>query len=62
MGERHYLGYYQDPLVAARVIMALMPGYYFPEELERIRADIRKLRRPSSETSIFSYLIGRKIA
>jgi hypothetical protein len=39
-GERRYLGYFRDPLEAARTIMATHPDYYLPHEKERIKADI----------------------
>jgi hypothetical protein len=38
-GEKRYLGYFQDPLDAARVVMDALPDYYLPEEVERILED-----------------------
>jgi len=43
-GKRRYLGYFRDSLRAARTIMAMVPGYYFPEEQARILADIEAAR------------------
>jgi len=38
-GEKRYLGYYREAIDAARVVMALIPGYYLAEEDARIRAN-----------------------
>jgi hypothetical protein len=39
-GVRELIDSFRDPLEAARRIMAMVPGYYLPEERERILADI----------------------
>jgi hypothetical protein len=61
-GEKRYLGYYQDPLEAARVIMEILPDYYLAREQARIKADSPKPRTIETSDGVIVALIGSNAA